>query len=340
MSDDSDNRNAASSSRKQNDPTNNPLFGAPPASATSTDIPPQPLLNEAGPSNPIDIDTTYNPLYGASPPRDDTPWHTSSEQYRPTPRELRLYHRPRSAHIEPSKTIQFMRQLTFILSLIFGLSSAIAGVWSVFILPLLHSSFSARKALVSQQSERVRKLLEGVRRLRALGLYPKRNLEAPAQTEGDDDEKQVLKKEEASLKEISSSIDSLLSQNIPSHPPSQSSDGTVELIPTTPLTALSSKLKVLSSSMDATSTTRTSVISTLEGYTSSIHHQLFLARSSTGGMSSYGVNMNSLSNHLNGNTGKQTGMGLGLGEEWDNTRKEIRAIKGMLLNRRQFSGTK
>ncbi|KAK6909620.1 hypothetical protein L486_00732 [Kwoniella mangroviensis CBS 10435] len=327
------------SNNKQDDPTNNPLFGAPPPSSTPTtdSLASRPTVSQGGPSTNDSFQATTDPLFGASPPQDEqltTSIPTPTQYHQPIRRELRLYHPPRPA--SPSRTLLFIRRLTYILSILLGLSSAVAGIWSIFILPLLHSSFSARKALVVQQTERVNNLLEGIRKLRALGLYPKSNhteidVEDGGNGHGED------KREEASLKEISSSISSLHSE------PStiqRANDEIDEIIPITPLTRLISKLKILSSSMDATSTTRLSVISTLEGYTSSIHHQLFLSRSTTGGMSSYGVNMNSLSNHLNQDKNQSRDVIGGTGEEWDNTRKEIRAIKGLLLNRRQFVASK
>ncbi|WVQ67197.1 uncharacterized protein L199_005392 [Kwoniella botswanensis] len=320
------------SNNKQDDPTNNPLFGAPPPPSTSTsDIPPSQTTNsQAGASTNNRFQATTDPLFGASPPQDEqltTSIPTPTQYHQPIRRELRSYHPPEPA--SPSRTLLFIRRLTYILSILLGLSSAVAGIWSIFILPLLHSSFSARKALVDQQTERVNNLLEGIKKLKSLGIYTQSG------SSGDEDEHagRGNQREEASLKEISSSISSLRSDNINNPEPN---DETNEIIPITSLTRLISKLKILSSSLDATSTTRLSVISTLEGYTSSIHHQLFLSRSTTGGMSSYGVNMNSLSNHLNQDKNQGRDMIGGTGEEWDNTRKEIRAIKGLLLNRRQF----
>ncbi|WWD03439.1 hypothetical protein V865_001491 [Kwoniella europaea PYCC6329] len=320
------------SNNKQDDPTNNPLFGAPPPPSTSTsDIPPsQSTDSQAGPSTNNSFQATTDPLFGASPPQDGQLTKsipTPTQYHQPIRRELRLHHPLRPA--SSSKTLLFIRRLTYILSILLGLSSAVAVIWSIFILPLLHSSFSARKALVDQQTERVNNLLEGIKKLRSLGIYT----QSGSRGEEDEHAGRGNQREEASLKEISSSISSLRSENINNPEPN---DEINEIIPITPLTRLTSKLKILSSSLDATSTTRLSVISTLEGYTSSIHHQLFLSRSTTGGMSSYGVNMNSLSNHLNQDKNQSRDMIGGTGEEWDNTRKEIRAIKGLLLNRRQF----
>jgi hypothetical protein len=116
---------------------------------------------------------------------------------------------------------------------------------------------------------------------------------------------------------------------------------------------LASSLRTLSSARGNTSTTRTSLLSTLESYTSHLHRQLWAPR--PGHTAFGGVGMSSLSANLarerggrvdsygmNGRLEDGGDMDIGLGsagrgEDWDAVRREIRAIKAMLLNRRNFA---
>lgn len=110
------------------------------------------------------------------------------------------------------------------------------------------------------------------------------------------------------------------------------------------LTDVMSTLDDLASTRSNTATTRLSLLSTLEAYTSSLHRQLWSPRPGHGG---YGVGLN----NLNANLAKERGsagaassfedkgieLSVGVkGEEYDAVRKEIRTIKGILLNRRNF----
>jgi hypothetical protein len=122
------------------------------------------------------------------------------------------------------------------------------------------------------------------------------------------------------------------------------------LLPLSPVASLSQTLRDLVIAFTSTSTTRTSLLSTLESYTSLLHRQLYLRNHpiSFGGGSKYGLN--TLSDNLAKAGGKSTwsafdqseGDSGGLenagvkSEEWDAVRKEVRAIKGMLLSRRNF----
>ncbi|WWC91527.1 uncharacterized protein L201_006473 [Kwoniella dendrophila CBS 6074] len=360
------------------DPTNNPLFGAPPPNEASTSQiqPLQPQSGDTAINQSTVVEGTSNPLYGAVVPQDaNTDWRlpayqstgSRSIQYnQPIPREFRLYHGPRS--IQPSKTIQFIKRITFIVSIFLGLSASIAGIWSIFILPLLHSTFSARNAILNQQTERVKSLVEGLSKLKKLKMYS--SIKLPDSSNNNNninigtkeekiDEKQhehehenEHEHEEANLKEISDSISSLKSNSNSDfnsskkqiQTSSSNNNGEEEeefnSIPISQLDILSSKLNLLSTAINSTSTTRTSLISTLESYTSNIHRQLFISRPQQGGFTNYSIGMNSLSNHLNqpqNNDIHNYGLGGVKPEQWDQTRKEIRAIKGLLLNRRQFA---
>lgn len=137
------------------------------------------------------------------------------------------------------------------------------------------------------------------------------------------------------------------------------------LIPVQPLAALTASLRELTSSLDSTSTTRTSLLSTLESYTSHLHREVFLRsdRFANSGGFSGGYSMSTLSANLakaGGKAGRRAGASSRGGgddddngdskrgqgglsqtgvksEEWDAVRKEVRGIKGILLNRRNFA---
>lgn len=128
------------------------------------------------------------------------------------------------------------------------------------------------------------------------------------------------------------------------------------LIPINPLASLTSTVRDLTSTLDSTSTTRTSLLSTLESYTSTLHREVFLRSDRFGSSGGYsgGYSMSTLSANLakaggGGTSGRnraQQGAEAGDGglsgvgvksEEWDAVRKEVRGIKGILLNRRNFA---
>ncbi|OCF32153.1 hypothetical protein I316_06067 [Kwoniella heveanensis BCC8398] len=346
--------------------TADPLFGAsPPADASSSRADPQPSVqvqaSEASPRKSLDGHQSIDdPLYGASPPQD-----SNSSVFHSTPRA--------------SSTIAFLKRLSSILSVILGASASIAGIWSYFILPLLHSSFSARKALLDQQVPRYAKLLEGLRALRSNKLYGPplrvgekiRDEKSGSRKTRDEDGKKRERdgvtprptiRREASLKEITSSAS--VSSSSTTHPnDTQDHDHNADvdhveptppsqpLVPFSSLQALRTHLNSLTSALDNTSTTRTSLISTLESYTSHLHRQMFVSRApgsgfgSAGGGGGFGgysiggtLGMNLKQASGSGGAAASVGItGNGDGEAWDSVRKEIRAIKGLLLNRRAFA---
>jgi hypothetical protein len=109
------------------------------------------------------------------------------------------------------------------------------------------------------------------------------------------------------------------------------------------LTPLIAALSTLATTRRNTSTTRTSLLSTLEAYTSALHRQMW---NPTPSDRWGGVGLNSLDRHLGaagaGAGGKKAGAYEFEGvidrrEEWDAVRKEVRAVKGMLLGRRTFA---
>ncbi|WRT70406.1 uncharacterized protein IL334_007404 [Kwoniella shivajii] len=391
-----------SSGSSNADPTNNPLFGAPPPSSgtSPSPSPPEPQPQPAAPITPdsilsssssstVPLTATTNPLFGASPPQDvyahtggntNTSSNTNvTSQYQRNPREIHVYQPPRngphnfsynnsssSSSTSSFKTLMFIRRITYVLSMFLGISATLSALCSVFLLPLLHSSFSARKAIVDQQLTRVNSLVNGLKKLRGSKLYPNSNSDSlPTKSHsgseesdyGEDsnnnnnraDQKSSLsssRKEEISTKESQASLKEITSSSSSSSTSSQTDHHEhpevplpfQSISPILSLQTLSAGLKSLSSALDSTSTTRTSLISTLESYTSSIHRQLFVSRPA-GGFGGYSVGMGSLSQHLgkNGESNGVDGLGGVKGEEWDSVRKEVRAIKGVLLNRRQFA---
>jgi hypothetical protein len=227
------------------------------------------------------------------------------------------------------------------LSLVLGSSAVVAGIWSAFILPLLHASFSARRALVDQQKDRWTGLVAGLREVRAKSIYPPATEEAPVpsplkESKGQE-ENLALEKvgEEARLIEEESTD----GEDTPTPNPK----AIERILPLGTVSSLSTSLANLVTAFTSTSTTRTSLLSTLESYTSHLHRQLYLRSTPGSGGMRYG--MNTLSANLaKAGGGKAWGAfeqddaeAVGVkGEEWDAVRKEVRAIKGMLLSRRNF----
>ncbi|TYJ53412.1 hypothetical protein B9479_005959 [Cryptococcus floricola] len=234
---------------------------------------------------------------------------------------------PRAAHTPPRTLPEFLRRLSQLLAIVLGVSSAGSAIWSLFILPLLHASFSARKALVDQQNDRAINIARALSRIRSLSIYGQ---PSPADTPAEGgEEKQadgpLENTSDASLQEIHSSAASESSLT----PDSGGTPGQA-VFPLSNLSTLSSSLSRLTSALESTSTTRTSLISNLESYSSHLHRQLFAARPvGSKGFGGYAVGMGSLDAHL-----RNEGEAESRGEEWDAVRKDIRAIKGMLLNRR------
>lgn len=193
---------------------------------------------------------------------------------------------------------------------------------------------------MDQQKDRWTGLVAGLRDVRARSIYPPATEDVPEPTPlmepKADKEKVVLEKtgEEARLVEEESTdgedtpIDAKAIERI---------------LPLDTVSSLSTSLANLVTAFTSTSTTRTSLLSTLESYTSHLHRQLYLRATPGSGGMRYG--MNTLSANLaKAGGGKAWGafeqdddQPTGVkGEEWDSVRKEVRAIKGMLLSRRNF----
>lgn len=114
---------------------------------------------------------------------------------------------------------------------------------------------------------------------------------------------------------------------------------------------LPSSLRQLSNHMSATETTRTSLISTINAYTSHLHTQNFLMVRGGGGggrasrIGNAAVGLSSLDDNLRKEGAAAAGddartrsepegmIGIADLEEWETVRKEIRSIKGLMLSR-------
>lgn len=257
------------------------------------------------------------------------------------------------SHHSRSGLITGLQRLGYILSLILG-SSAILGLfWSTFILPLLHSSFSARQVLLEQQTSRFGLLVSGLRALRGTSLFPPLPSAPRSRLENHDDTSETSTEErKVDEAEHRSGIEEIISQSSGSDLPlkgraiegASNEEGEEVLAAATPLlpldnlTTLSTSLRSLSNAISSTSTTRVSLLSTLETYTSQLHRDVYLRNDHR---SAFSVGLGSLSENLANASGStalgSSGAAKSDRTEWDDVRKEIRAIKGLLLGRRNFA---
>ena len=193
--------------------------------------------------------------------------------------------------------------------------------------------------------------MERLKTLRGCRLYPPVRLsrveeEHQSNEQKGNDQRQTERGElEKLVDELPSSRSSISSStHFSSQDKELSSQTMITLNTTTELSKLKESLKSLSSSLTSTSTTRTSLLSTLESYTSQLHREIYLrsgyASATTGaGGSGMPVGLNTLGQHLKSESNSGVGFGTlgeGRSEEWDSVRKEVRAIKGLLLGRRNF----
>ncbi|KAK4685404.1 hypothetical protein P7C73_g4743, partial [Tremellales sp. Uapishka_1] len=271
------------------DDTVNPLFGATPPTDAATESKPVPELTTDRPAEG-EVDQTGNPLFGATPSSSPPPpaetarerlEASSSDRALPPPVPARPTSQPVSHR--PSSIPSFLRRLTYVLSVILGTSSVIAGIWSFLLLPLLHSSFSARLALAEAQRSRWDELVIKLRTLSERRLYLRTKELDPGLVE-----EVELKVKFEELPSRSGSVSS---------PPPMLDENIVD--PSPSLHTLSSSLNELSAALSSTSTTRTSLLASLTSYTSQMHREMFVSRGvAKGGFGGYGVGMNTLSANL------------------------------------------
>lgn len=200
---------------------------------------------------------------------------------------------------------------------------------------------------MEQQVDRVKGIVTRLRELRANRLYPAvtvpvdaaehldRAKEEKGKEAGKEEEKPLLEEIPSSRSSSSSHpADPLTERKArPNRIPRSGSGLQTDLqpIPTPSLTTLTTSLRSLSSALTSTATTRTSLLTSLESFTSHLHREIYL-RSSTS-LNSLPVGLGTLDANLRDSAG---GSGEGKGE-WDDVRKEVRAIKGLLLGRRSFA---
>lgn len=244
----------------------------------------------------------------------------------------------------PSLVPPYLARLTRLLTLLLAVGGSAALISTMFILPLLQSTFAARSALIKAQSERMEGFVGRLRAMRALKMYgPSGSRSASAsgsgsgkvgsgvvgersavgkgshgsaggRDDGFEEKKDANEREEAMAEHVGEAT-ALVQSEKESESQSQSQSGTPTLPPLLPLSALFtliSTLRALSHTRANTSTTRTSLLSTIEAYTASLHRQLWnpTPGHSTFGLKSGGVGLGSLDRQL-ALEGKGAGAGAG-----------------------------
>lgn len=266
---------------------------------------------------------------------------------------------------------QQLKRLAYVVSLVLGGGAVIAGLWSIFLLPLLHATYSARNALALPQSERWGQLVAKLKGIRELAIFPARTEDetkalvrahkaeraSAASAAGDDAEEKEGENAEGEGEKTEGDGEKEGERRLLTGPDDSPKSASISLAeesvappPTTSqlhadTSVLGPALRELASAMDATATTRTSLLSTLEGYTSGLHRELFLSRGGAGSSSPWSkstssVGLGTLSANLakaGGGADSPLGLPAAKSEEWDAVRREVRAIKGILLNRRNFA---
>ena len=203
----------------------------------------------------------------------------------------------------------YLSRLTRLVTLLLALGGSAALISTYLILALLQSTFSARKAMILAMRERMAGMVERLRAMRALRMYgPRRPAEAEGLLGAEADTEQALTRTRdgatVARDEVGTASDT--SQAPDEHEGAAGpkavtiiadADGPSPLISLAALSTLVGTLRHLASARGNTSTTRTSLLSTIEAYTSSLHRQLW---NPAPGHSSYGF-------------GRGSGTGVGLG---------------------------
>ncbi|KAJ9112233.1 hypothetical protein QFC22_006317 [Naganishia vaughanmartiniae] len=269
--------------------------------------------------------------------------------------------------------LSFIKTLSYVIGITLGVGSIFAGVWSKFLLPLLYSTFSARKAVTEQQLFAMKTIVHKLKAIRSNKKIYRHRVPVTQDTLQTDAVGLTLtttavQKVDQDDAASSSSLkggklaDSLLIEEVSddnSHPDSQliphMTEPTSERLSSlsfliTPdthqpsrITRLPELLDDLELCMDATSTTRTSLLSTVSAFTSQLNSQAFQFATRSRGMGAYGssVGLDTLSQNL-GKAGAKAGEGLAGSNEGeqvsvDDIKKEIRGLKGLLLSRLIFA---
>lgn len=205
------------------------------------------------------------------------------------------------------------------------------------LLPLLWSTFSARQAITEQQLVAVKQIITGLRTIHSRKFFrPSSQVEAASKrekkgsAEGDSGSEQDTVRESKLgdsllIEEMSDAGRADLEAKVASgkqEPPAKAERNTfLHFGPD--LEELPSLLGALSTNLSATSTTRTSLHSTLASYNSQLHTQDFISNSRGGG---------SREKDTEGSSKEEFVIGRAL-PEFEELRKEVRSLKGLLLSR-------
>ena len=264
--------------------------------------------------------------------------HISPEAGPSTPPRQRL---PVYQAERPSSIPTFLKRVVFVVSLVLGAGAVGSFLFDRFFLPLVHSSLSARKALVDQQKDRFESLLHGLRALKSTRRHQYHPMEMSYDLSQSTNLTSVSDTDSGATTNTKEEKHLMVEEILGDDASSSVSAPTLHPIHSDEVSPLSSRLRELSQAMDATSTTRTSLLSTLESYTSQLHEEIYLRRPTVTKRTDKFVNMGTLDANLRKEMHAQSKPVVKLaadqGEEWDSARKEVRAIKGMLLGRRNFT---
>lgn len=219
------------------------------------------------------------------------------------------------------------------------------------VLPLLWSTFSARQAVTDQTLFGFREIIAGLRTIRSRRFYKHQPVKLERHHHDGQQQLLLLGKDKSAAPPADEQPppkmmgESLLIEDMsvidPEHEDVEENELDDPSEPKTPL-YLHSDLDILPPLLDtlrlnlaATSTTRTSLLSTLTAYTSQLNTQSFTSwhGASYPGLSSR-VGLKSLDENLAKETWNGKEMVLGRpAPEFEELRKEVRGLKGVLLSR-------
>jgi len=221
-------------------------------------------------------------------------------------------------------------------------------------LPLLWSTYSARQAITDQQLVGFKQIVAGLRAIRGRKFFratprsevsPKKE-SVPGDSGSDRDTVRESRLADSLLIEDMSDggradLDTKMASE---REPLLEVEKNTFLHFRSDLEELPSLLGALGTNLSATSTTRTSLLSTLASYNSQLHTQDFVSNT-RGSRSRGGVGLNSLDENLAKEAGRSGARGLDGGDtsegfvigraapEFEELRKEVRGLKGLLLSR-------
>jgi hypothetical protein len=249
----------------------------------------------------------------------------------------------------PSPLPTFLRRLGWIVALVLGGGSVVAAICSVSlaltdlalsrisyacilqrtILPLLWSSFSARQAITDQQLHGAIGAHKFYRSIPSATAVPTNHedntLTSPAASEkGTTSQRQLsdsLLIEDMSDAERRDRESKLSNGEVMTHP-----ERNTFFQMRSGLEELPSLLEALKTGLSATSTTRTSLLSTITSYNSTLHTQDFMSNARGGSRNAIGLKTTDQAQPEEFVIGRPA-------PEFEELRKEVRSLKGLLLSR-------